>query len=55
MATPDRHDSADELSSFNPTGGPSRSKFGPLLLTLLVLGLVLLVFAGIGWLRYNTG
>ena len=55
VATPDKHHTSDEASSFNPTGGPRRSKFGPLVLTLGVLLLVLLIFAAIGWLRYNTG
>ena len=48
-------DARDEVSSFNPSGGPRRSKFGPLLLTVVVLLLVLVIFAGIGWLRYNAG
>ena len=55
VANPDKHETRDELSSFNPTGGPRRSKFGPLLLTLAVLLLVFLIFAAVGWLRYNTG
>ena len=53
MAHP-QDDAPDEVSSFNPSGGPRRSKFGPLLLTIVVLLLVLVIFAGIGWLRYNA-
>ena len=55
VADPDKHETREELSSFNPTGGPRRSKFGPLLLTLAVLLLVFLSFAAVGCLGYNTG
>jgi len=55
VATPDDSNHTDEVSSFNPTHGPPRPKFTPLVLTIGVLLLVLLVFAIVGWLRYNTG
>jgi hypothetical protein len=55
VATSDERDTSGGADSFNPTHGPRRSKFGPLLITLGVLLLVLLIFAGVGWLRYNTG
>ena len=55
MATSEQDKAPDRADSFNPTHGPPRPKFTPLLLTIGVLMLVLLVFAVVGWLRYNTG
>ena len=55
MTTPDRDDAHDEVDSFHPRGGPERSKLVPLFVTLGLLLVVLLIFAAIGWLRYNTG
>jgi hypothetical protein len=44
----------DEPRVDKPLHGPRRGAIGPLVLTLVVLGIVIAVFAVITVLRYNT-